>query len=128
MYLVLSQQRFVPGTSCCQSARIVYYGDFLYLSEDLTHFIYKSTKYNIKLLHMDKGSDVQQSNARSARRGRINVYYKKYVYDINVPEKKYFVIVQTKDVNPYLHNTYEIDHVTYNGMRFEMILLGSGNF
>jgi len=128
MYLVLSQQKFSPGTGSCHSARVVYYGDLLYLAEDLTHFIYRGYKCNIRYLYYEETMGQLQSSARSARRGLVNSYIKKYIYDIDTPSKLYFVIIQTKDVNTYLHNKYEFNYVTFGGMRFEMVIKGSGTF
>jgi hypothetical protein len=128
MYLVLMQQKFSPGTGSGHSPRNVYYGDPLFLSEDLSYFVYLGKTYNIKLNRIEEEVGVFQSNAISARKGRYNMRVKKYIYDIDIPEKLYFVIYQTKDENVYLHNIYEFSHVTFAGMRFEMIMPGASNF
>lgn len=128
MYLLLSQQKFSPGTGSCHAAQIVYYGDILYLSEDLSHFIYQGKRYNIKFRRMSQEFDSIDTNAISARRGKINADIKKYYYDTNSSQPLPLIIIQTKDVNTYLHNVYEFTYVTFAGMRFEMIIPGAANF
>ena len=128
-YLVLMQQKFSPGTGSCHSARTVYYGDPLYLSIDLTHFVYRETTYYVKFNRIDEERGVHQSTARSGRKWPANVDFRKYIYDIGIPEKLYLTIVQIKDVNIYLHNRYEFTYITFAGMRFEIVFFGgSANF
>lgn len=123
-YLVLMQQKFSPGAGSCHPPRVVFYGDMLYLSIDLTHFIYRGVVYPIKINKAEVGRGLLESNARSGIKGPVNADFKVYIYDIGVPEKIYLKIVQTKDVNTYLHNRYELAYVEFAGMRFEMVLPG----
>lgn len=120
-YLALMQQKYSPGAGGCHSPRIVFYGDILYLSIDLSHFVYKGEYYEIKFKKMTESRGVLQSNARGGLKGPVNVDFRKFIYDIDIPEQMYLTIVQTKDVNTYLHNKYEFTYVTFAGMRFEMI-------
>jgi hypothetical protein len=134
MYLILFQQKLNPGE--CYSTQIIYYGDPLYLSEDLTHFIYKNKIYQIKYLYTEKNIGVSKNSAYSGRRGLTNANVKKHIYDIDVSatdgefksEQIYFIIVQTSDVNIYLHNKFEFSHIIFSGMRFELIIPGAANF
>src|ERR1700733_5602100 len=103
-YLVLSQQRFNPNG--CHGNEIIYYGKLLYLSEDLKYFIYNGKHYDIKYTGMEQKNGIHKSNAISGKRGSENVE---------------FLIVQTNDINTYLHNKFEFTFVQYFGMRFEMI-------
>uniref|UniRef100_A0A6C0LVP8 Uncharacterized protein n=1 Tax=viral metagenome TaxID=1070528 RepID=A0A6C0LVP8_9ZZZZ len=119
-YLVLSQQRFNPNG--CHGNEIIYYGKLLYLSEDLKYFIYNGKHYDIKYTGMEQKNGIHQSNAISGKRGFVNVKFRIFKYSIsNTFENVEFLIVQTNDINTYLHNKFEFTFVQYFGMRFEMI-------
>lgn len=132
-YLVLSQQRYNPN---CVDGPLhkcntfdphaglnqnLFYNEPLYLSVDLTHFLFKGVRYNIRLKSIQKLMAKHHTNAEAGTKNIIDAHFKKYVYDIDVPEELYFVIVQVKDNNAYLHNKFEFNHVVFEGMRFELI-------
>jgi hypothetical protein len=124
LYLVLSSQKLVPGAGSGISSKIYYYGDFLYLSEDLSHFYLKDEKYNIWLKNIETQTGLHQNSARSGRKGITNADMRMFHYYTDSPEKLDLTIVQTKSVNPYLHDKYEFDYVIFAGMRFELIVPG----
>lgn len=126
-YLLLMQQKFSPGAGSCHPPRKVYYGDILYLSIDMTHFVYKGKIYEIWFKGMEESRGIYQGMALHARKGPYNVDFRKFIYDINIPQKLYLTMVQINDVNRYLHNKYEFTYADFAGMRFEMIMPGERN-
>jgi len=124
MYLTLSQQKFVPNQTTCRGAlnQVAFYGDPLYIATDLSHFVYQNVRHPIVLKGVYDDMGIHNSNAISGRKGRIDSHFRQYIYDVmNILEPIYFIIVQTKDNNTYLHNKYEFAYVTYMGMRFEPV-------
>jgi hypothetical protein len=157
-YLVLSQQRFNPNCVDGPLHRCntfgphaglnqnLFYNEPLYLSIDLTHFLFKGIRYNIRLKSIQKLMAKHHTNAEAGTKNIVDAHFKKYIYDVDVlesfrpkvgtdlgyprmerpapprvPEEQYFVIVQVKDNNTYLHNRFEFNHVVFEGMRFELI-------
>mgnify|MGYP003441452880 CR=1 FL=1 len=138
-YLVLSQQRFNPnciggelrGCNTFVGVREgphtglnqnLFYGKPLYLPLDMTHFIYDGTKYNINLKSIQQYMAKHRTNAEAGVRNITDAHFRKYIYDVDIPEELYFEVIQVKDNNTYLHNKFEFEYVTFQGMRFEMIL------
>jgi hypothetical protein len=124
MYLVLSQQVFIPGATTGWKSRVKYNGSKIYLSEDLKYFDYDGNRYDLTYVSTSKGRGLNMSPTRSALRGPVQVYYQKYFYETTNPyngSPVSFIIVQTKDQNPYLYDKFQFDHVLFNGKRCEMI-------
>jgi len=120
MYLILMQQKFNTNSEVGGPRNILIYGKPIYLSEDMTYFVYDGVQYGIKFKYMKESVGTQNSIARFGMRGPVNVYLKKYYYQTN--NDKWFIIVQTKDVNIYLHNKFELNHVIFDNMQFEMVI------
>jgi len=134
-YLVLAQQKFNPnciGTSSGNCTRFgsenpdlnqnLFYGQTLYLAIDMSHIIYKGTKITISLKSIQHFMGKHRTRAEAGVRNIVDAHFRKYIYDIDGPQESYLTVVQVKDNNIYLHNKFEFDHVTFEGMRFEMIL------
>lgn len=134
-YLVLAQQKFNPNcigttTGKCMPfgftntdlKQNLFYGDPLYLATDMTHIIYKGTRFNISLKSIHHFMGKHRTNAEAGVRNIVDAHFREYMYDVDVPQELYLTVVQVKDNNTYLHNKFEFDHVTFEGMRFEMIL------
>ena len=120
-YLILIQQKFNTRSEVCGASMIQYYGDPLYLAEDMSHFIYRRTRYPLKYKGVNESTGIRPDIAREGRLGKINVYFKKYYYQT---KKGWFVAVQTKNINPYLHNKFEFNYVIFDDMRFELVYPG----
>lgn len=134
MYLVLSQQKFSPNCVSGQNTTCnnwgphkeynqnLFYGLPLYLSLDMTHFIYDNVKYIIKLKNIEQIMAKHHTNAESGIKNIIDAHFKRFIYDINnISDERYFVVTQINDNNIYLHDKYEFNHVSFNDMRFELI-------
>ena len=119
MYLILIQQKFNTRSDVGGPSTIQYYGDSLYLATDMSHFIYRNVRYQLKYLGKRESSGIRPEIGREGRRGSINVYFKKYFYQTS---SKYFIAIQTKDVNPYIHNEFEFNYVIFDDMRFELVV------
>jgi len=119
MYLVLMQQKFNPRSEQGGPSIISYYGKPLYLADNMSHMVYDGIKYKMNFVVTIESSGIRPDVAREGMRGRINVYFRKHYYKLG--PNKWLTIVETKDVNPYLHNHFEFNYVIFDDMRFEMI-------
>lgn len=119
MYLILSQQIFVPDT--CGESKIIYYGKKLYLSIDLSHFIYEGDVNNLIYFKTISGVKYFDPVSRSGRLGKMKVKYKEHYYLIK-NTNEFIKIIQTASLNPYPHPSFEFNNVSLNGMKFEMML------
>ena len=60
--------------------------------------------------------------AVNGMRGPVNVVFKKHFYlAMNGGKQLEFIIIEAKDVNTYLHNKFELDHVLFDNKRFEIV-------
>lgn len=134
-YLVLAQQKFNPNCTGTATGRCMpfgftnndlkqnkFYGQPLYLATDMTHILYKGTKYNITLKSIRHSMAKHRTNAEAGTKNIVDAHFREYIYDIDIPQESYLTVVQVKDNNTYLHNKFEFDHVKFEGMRFELIL------
>lgn len=129
MYLILMQEKFNTGSELGHSANIIFYGKILYLYEDMTHFIYDGIIYTIRYLYTSTGMKTTMSIARSGRKGPVNVNFREHHYIASDGRHKYeFIIMQTNDVNIYLHDKYEFKYVSFRGMHFDMVFENEAEF
>lgn len=123
------QQRFDTQSQLGRSADIVFYGNELYLHESMGQFVYDGIRYSLKYLYTVIGTQTMQCVAREARKGATNVNYRKHHYSASNQFATYdFVVVQTNDVNTYLHDKYEFKYAMFRNMKFEMVFPDEAEF
>jgi len=128
-YLILMQQKFNTGSELGYAANINFYGKIIYLDENMTHFVYDDVAYKINYLYTRIGMQTMMSIPRSGRRGPVNVDYREHHYNAFDGIHNYeFIIVQTNDVNIYLHDKFELQYVSFRGMRFDMVFEDEASF
>jgi hypothetical protein len=115
------QQRFNTGCEVGHSTNIIFYGEVLHLDENMNHFVYDGVIYKIRYSDTLTGMKTIISIARSGRKGPVNVNYREHHYIASNGKQNFeFIIMQTNDVNTYLHDKYELKYVSFRGMRFDM--------
>lgn len=124
MYLVLSQQTFVPGTETGYGSYVKVFGSKMYLSKDFAYVDYELNRYILSYQKTQVGQGTNIVPAVRGMRGPVNVVFKKHFYSAINPKTKEqleLIIIQAKDVNTYLHDQFEFDHVLFDNKRFEVI-------